>query len=146
MPTSHSVPLFEDRLAVPLVYHQSSFFKENSWMYVSLSWEGRSMSQNVNTSFSSLGFLSTIHLPWYPAQKAQHSFGHKKKIEETHRSIYLESTANVLWWLLQCKAVIGQKRVKNSTQGWKKRNGEQKELETVLKYSVRALWKSISFL
>lgn len=48
MPTSHSVPFFEDRLALPLVYHPSSFFKENSWVCFFLSWEGRHMCQTVS--------------------------------------------------------------------------------------------------
>lgn len=67
----------------------------------------------------------------------------EEKSWETHSFIYLESTATVGWWLLQCKAVTSQNWAKNSMQGWRKRNREQTGMQMVLKYNVRELCENL---
>lgn len=135
MPTSHSVPFFEDKLALPLVYHPSSFFKENSWVCFFLSWEGRHMYQTVSICIV-IFLISRLSLNQPPLpdnlpQRQSKVAGHlvkkkKKKSWETHRSIYLASIATVCWWLLHCKAVTGQNWAKKTMQMWRKRNREQR--------------------
>lgn len=127
-PMSHSVPLFEDSLSVPLVYHQSSFFKENSWIYLSLSWEGRGMDQNVSTFIIFLisGFLSITHLPWYPAQKAKQCFWpfckKKKMLGNTQVHLFGKHCQHVL---MAITTQGSSAWAKISTQGWMKRSGQQ---------------------
>lgn len=128
IPMSHSVLFSEDRLALPLVNHESSFFKENSWVYSFC--PGGHTHQNVSTHIVFLipGLLFN-HSPLLiacPKGKAELLNIVLSKSLETHRSIYLVSTAIVCWWLLQCEAVTGQNQAENSRQGWRKRNEEKR--------------------